>query len=199
MNPRTLLIPVVLAAACATAPVSTSRTSGSAVAGPGDYFPLAVGNEWVWDDVSPQLPDGGRRSARTVRIVSKTDDGYFRDNERTDLRADGECVRDRLRRLLCRPLTTGNGWKSVVSASSTERYEIVAVGERVEVPAGRYDRCIRVRAHNRAGPTSEHVMELTYAPGVGPVRLETWAIVDGVAAPQIRAVLRSFRQPPPSR
>jgi len=199
MNPRMLLIPAVLAAACATAPVATSRASGSAAGGPGDYFPLAVGNEWVWDDVSPQLPEGGRRSARTVRIVSKTDDGYFRDNERTDLRADGECVRDRLRRLLCKPLTTGNAWKSVVSASSTERYEIVAVGERVEVPAGRYDGCVRVRAHNRAGPTSEHVMELTYAPGVGPIRLETWAIVDGVAAPQIRAVLRSFRQPPPSR
>jgi hypothetical protein len=128
-----------------------------------------------------------------VRIVSKTDDGYFRDNERTDLRADGECVRDRVRRLLCKPLAAGSGWKSVVSVSSTERYEVVGVGERVEVPAGRYEGCVRVRAHNRAGPTSEHVMELTYAPGVGPVRLETWAIVDGVAAPQVKAVLRSFR------
>jgi hypothetical protein len=36
-------------------------------------------------------------------------------------------------------------------------------------------------------------MEMTFAPGVGPVRLETWALVDGVAAPQVRAVLRSFR------
>jgi hypothetical protein len=199
MNPRMLLIPVLLAAACASSPVAATKATGSIGGGPSDYFPLAVGNEWVWDDVSPQLPDGGRRSARTVRIVSKTDDGYFRDSERTDLRADGECVRDRLRRLLCKPLVKGSGWKSVVSVSSTERYEIVGVGERVEVPAGRYDGCVRVRAHNRAGPTSEHVMELTYAPGVGPIRLETWAIVDGVAAPQIRAVLRSFRQSPPSR
>jgi hypothetical protein len=188
-----LLLPAALAAACASAPLAPARTPASAGNAPGDFFPLAVGNEWVWDDVSPQLPAGGRQAARTVRIVSKTDDGFFRDNERTDLRADGECVRDRVRRLLCKPLVAGSGWKSVVSVSSTERYEVVGVGERVEVPAGRYDGCVRVRAHNRAGPTSEHVMELTYAPGVGPVRLETWAIVDGVAAPQVRAVLRSFR------
>jgi hypothetical protein len=197
MNARTLPLLAALAAACSAAPVAPTKPAGPAPGGAADYFPLAVGNEWVWDDVSPQLPGGGRQAARTVRIVSKTEDGYFRDSERTDLRADGECVRDRIRRLLCKPLTVGSAWKSVVSVSSTERYEIVGVGERVEVPAGRYDGCVRVRAHNRAGTSSEHVMELTYAPGVGPVRLETWAIVDGVAAPQVRAVLRSFRKGTP--
>jgi hypothetical protein len=196
MTLRTLLLPVALAAACASSSAIPSKPSavGGGAAG---FFPLAVGNEWVWDDVSPQLPSGGRPSARTVRIVERTADGYFRDNERTELRADGECVRDRLRRLLCAPIAVGNGWKSVVSVSSTERYEIVGVGERVDVPAGRFDGCIRVRAHNRAGASSEHVMELTYAPGVGPVRLETWAVVGGVAAPQIRAILRSFRKGAP--
>jgi len=196
MNLRTLLLPLVVAAGCATAPSASSK-AGPAGSRAADYFPLAVGNEWVWDDVSPQLPAGGRPSARTVKILERTADGYFRDNERTELRADGECVRDRLRRLLCAPLTAGTAWKSVVSVSSTERYEIVGVGERIDVPAGRFDGCVRVRAHNRAGAGSEHVMELTYAPGVGPVRLETWAVVDGVAAPQIRAVLRSFRKVAP--
>lgn len=195
MTARTLLlIPLALATACASRPIAPAQPAAGA---PADFFPLAVGNEWVWDDVSPQLAGGGRPSARTVRMVARTADGFFRDNERTELRADGECVRDRLRRLLCAPLALGTAWKSVVSPSSTERYEIVAVGERVEVPAGRYDGCVRVRAHNRAGANSEHVMELTYAPGVGPVRLETWAIVDGVAAPQVRAVLRSFRKAVP--
>jgi hypothetical protein len=194
MMKRTLLLPVALAAACAAAPVSESRNVAGS--GPADFFPLAVGNEWVWDDVSPQLPAGGRPSARTVRIVERTADGFYRDNERTDLRADGECVRDRLRRLLCAPLAVGSSWKSVVSVSSTERFEIVGVGETVETPAGRFAGCVRVRGHNRAGPTTEHVVELTYAPAVGPVRLETWALVDGAAAPQVRAVLRSFRKGP---
>lgn len=196
MNSRTLLLPVALLAACAGAPAAPSKPV-AAGGGAADYFPLAVGNEWIWDDVSPQLPAGGRKSARTVRIVERTSDGYFRDNERTELRADGECVRDRLRRLLCAPVQAGASWRSVVSVSSTERYEIVGVGEHVEVPAGRFDGCVRVRAHNRAGATSENVMELTYAPGVGPVRLETWAVVGGVASPQIRAVLRSFRKAGP--
>jgi hypothetical protein len=197
MKARTLLLPIVLAAACSTAPVASSKPAASS--GPANYFPLAVGNEWIWDDVSPQLPAGGRQAARTVRIVARTADGFFRDSERTELRADGECVRDRIRRLLCAPLAVGTGWKSVVSVSSTERYEIVGVGERVEVPAGRYEGCVRVRAHNRAGASTEHVMEMTYAPGVGPVRLETWALVDGVAAPQVRAVLRAFRKSEPSK
>lgn len=193
MTLRTLLFPVALLAACAsTAPAAPSKASAGR--GPADFFPLDVGSEWIWDDVSPQLPGGGRASARTVRIVERTADGFFRDSERTELRADAECVRDRVRRLLCAPLAVGTGWKSVVSVSSTERFEIVGVGETVDVPAGRFGGCVRVRAHNRAGATSEHVMELTYAPGVGPVRLETWAIVDGVAAPQVRAVLRSFRR-----
>ena len=194
---RTLLAglaALLVAAGCASSPAPGAPAR---IAGPApelaELFPLAVGNEWTWDDLSPQLPPGGRRSARTVRVVSRTQDGFFRDSEGTELRVDGECVRDRVRRLLCRPLAAGGAWKSVVSVSSTERYEIVAVGERVEVPAGRFDRCVRVRANNRAGASSEHVLELTYAPGVGPVRLETWAIVDGVAVPQIRAVLRSFR------
>jgi hypothetical protein len=192
MKIPTLLLPLALAAACSAAP--TVAPPGPVSGSVADYFPLAVGNEWIWDDVSPQLPGAGRPAARTVRIVERTADGWFRDSERTELRADGECVRDRLRRLLCGPLTAGTAWKSVVSVSSTERYEIVAAGERVEVPAGRWDGCVRVRAHNRAGSGTEHVLELTYAPGVGPVKLETWAIVDGVAAPQIRAVLRSFRK-----
>ncbi len=196
MNARTLLLLAALLGACRTAPSTPPAQAPAPRGGPGDYFPLALGNVWVWDDVSPQLPVGGRQSARTVRIVAKTPDGFFRDNEGTDLRADGECVRDRVRRLLCRPLAAGGGWRSVVSVSSTERYEIVGVGEHVQVPAGTYEGCIRVRAHNRAGPNSEHVMELTYAPGVGPVRLETGASVDGVAAPQIRAVLREFRPGP---
>src|SRR5512138_3467094 len=150
MTFRTLLLPVALAAACASSSAVPSKPANAGADAAG-FFPLAVGNEWVWDDVSPQLPPGGRPSARTVRIVERTADGFFRDNERTELRADGECVRDRLRRLLCAPLVVGTGWKSVVSVSSTERFEIVGAGERVETPAGRFDGCVRVRGHNRAG------------------------------------------------
>jgi len=161
--------------------------------GPGDYFPLAVGNEWVYLDQSPALPASGRGVRRTVRILERTADGFFRDSERGELRVDGACVRDRLRRLLCQPFTQGATWSSVVSVSSTERYEIAATDESVETPAGRFDRCVRVRAHNRATADTDHVLEITYAPRVGPVRIETYVVVGGRITPQVKALLESFR------
>src|SRR5512142_2153942 len=161
--------------------------------GPGEYFPLAVGNEWVYVDQSPSLPAGKRGIPRTVRIQTRTADGFFRDNERGELRVDGNCVRDRKRRLLCQPFERGATWSSVVSISSTERYEIAASDETVETPAGRFERCVRVRAHNRATRSTDHVLEITYAPRVGPVRIETYVVVDGKITPQVRAVLQSYK------
>jgi hypothetical protein len=188
MRARTLLPIAALAAACARAPQAPPRAGE-----PGDFFPLAVGNEWVYRDDSPSLPPERRGDTRTVRILERTKDGYYRDSERGELRADHDCLRDRSRRLLCAPIAAGRTWSSVVSVSSTERYEIAAVGEVVATPAGRFERCVRVRAHNRATPTTDLVNEITYAPGVGPVRIETFVVVDGKVTPQVRALLQSYR------
>src|SRR5512138_3253759 len=169
MTIRSLLPAVAaaaLSAACAGAPAAPARAAGVA---PGDYFPLAIGNEWVYRDESPALPPERRGATRTVRILERTPDGYFRDNERGELRADRDCLHDRARRLLCAPMTPGQSWSSVVSVSSTERYEIAAVDEAVATPAGSFARCVKVRAHNRASASTDHVLEITYAPGVGPV------------------------------
>jgi hypothetical protein len=188
MTLRTLLPLAALAAACARAPAAPPR-----VAATSEYFPLAVGNEWVYVDESPALPPDRQGTLRTVRILERTADGYYRDNDRGELRWDPECLRDRSRRLLCGPIAPGASWSSVVSVSSTERYEIAAVDEVVATPAGRFERCVKVRAHNRASASTDHVLEITYAPGVGPVRLETFVVVDGVVTPQVRAVLSKFR------
>jgi hypothetical protein len=190
MNVRTLLPLAALAAACAGAPRPPAATV-SAARTPADFHPLAVGNEWTYRDESPGLGQPG--APRTVRILERTEDGYFRDSDRGELRADADCLHDRSRRLLCAPIAKGNSWTSVVSVSSTEKYEIAAVGETVETPAGRFEGCVRVRAHNRAGPGAELVLEITYAPGVGPVRIETFALVRGEAVPQLRAVLERIK------
>lgn len=187
MRSTTVLLLAALAA-CAHAPASPARASA-----PAGYFPLAVGNEWVYRDESPALPPGRRGGTRTVRIVDRTKDGYYRDNERGELRADTDCLHDRARQLLCAPIAAGTSWVSVVSVSSTERYEIAAVGETVATPAGRFQDCVKVRAHNRAAATTDLVNEITYAPGVGPVRIETFAVVEGKVTPQFRALLQSYR------
>jgi len=188
---RTAFLPLALAAACAHAPAPASRPAGPAAVA--DYFPLAIGNEWVYREESPALPPERRGQARTVRIVERTRDGYFKDSERGELKAEGDCLRDRSRRLLCGPIAAGTTWASVVSVSSTERYEIAAVGEAVATPAGRFDNCVKVRAHNRAAATTDLVNEITYAPGVGPVRIETFVVVEGKVTPQFRALLQSYR------
>ncbi len=189
MRLRTLLPPLAaLAAACARAPATPpiART-------PADYYPLAVGNEWVYRDASPALPAERQGATRAVRILERTKDGYFRDSAGAEFRADPDCLHDRVRRLLCAPLEPGKTWSSVVSVSSTERYEIVAVGERVETPAGAFEGCVRVRARNRASPANELVNELTFAPGVGLVRIETSAVVGGKVSPQARFLLERYR------
>ncbi len=178
-----------LALACAHAQAPAPRRASA----PADFFPLEVGNEWTYLDESPALPADRRGSMRTVKILDRDAEGYFRDNERGELRADADCLHDRVRRLLCAPIERGKTWASVVSVSSTERYEIAAVGEKVATPAGTFEGCVRVRAHNRAGPATDYVNEITYAPGVGPVRIETFAVVKGAATPQIRALLEAYR------
>src|SRR5512138_72099 len=189
MNVRTLLPLAALATACAHAPAAPPARTRA----PADFLPLAIGNEWVYRDESPAVPVEARGRTRTVRILERTRDGYFKDSEGTELRADPDCVHDRGRRLLCAPFEAGKTWASVVSVSSTERYEIVAVGEKVATPAGTFDGCVRVRARNRASAAEELVNELTFAPGVGIVRVETAAVVGGKVTPQVRAVLERYK------
>jgi hypothetical protein len=184
----TLLLAAALAAGCASAPSAPAAAAGPRAA-PADFFPLAVGNTWTFLDRSPQQAAPVRR---TVRIVSRDAEGYFVDDQRGALRADADCLHDRARRLLCQPFTVGATWSSVVSASATERYEIAAVGEKVRVAAGTFSGCVRVRSRIH-GARVDEVAELTYAPGVGPVRLETFVVVNGVAAPQVRGELESYR------
>jgi hypothetical protein len=188
MRPIPFVAAAALAAGCAHAPSSAARASS-----PADFFPLAVGNSWTYLDQSPALPPGTASARRTVRILERTADGFYRDSERGELRAGPDCVRDRMRQLLCAPLEVGHRWTSTVSITSTERYEIAAVGETVTTPAGTFRGCLRVRALNRAQVGTDHVLEITYAPGVGPVRIETFALLDGKATPQVRAVLASFQ------
>ncbi len=188
---RTLaLLVAALAAGCGhAAPAPTSAPQGAALVA--ELFPLAVGNEWTWVDRSPSLPQG-RAPERTVRILALGADGFYRDSDRGELRVEGGCLRDRARRLLCAPIETGRSWVSVTGVSSTERYEIVGANEQVETPAGRFSGCVRVRALQRAGPDADNVLELTYAPGVGPVRIETYAVVAGKISLQVRAELKSY-------
>jgi hypothetical protein len=182
-----ILAPPLVLLACAGAPPAPPAGAAHGPT-PADYFPLAVGNSWTFLDRSPQHREPIRR---TVRIVGRDAAGYFVDDAKGALRADRDCLHDRSRRILCAPMQAGTAWSSVVGPSATEHYEIAATGETVTVPAGSFQRCVRVRSRVRAGEV-EAVAELTYAPGVGPIRLETFAVVKGTAVPQVHGELESY-------
>lgn len=186
-----LLAATAVACAHATPPAGTAAAPAP-VADPTTFFPLAVGNEWTWIDLSPQS-GGGAPKRRTVRITGRDAEGYYVDSEKGALRSSRGCIQDRSRRLLCAPFESGRTWTSIVSETSTERYQITATGVTAKVPAGTFEGCLIVQARNRAGSDAEIVLETTYAPGVGPVRIETFAQVGERRVPQVKAELASHR------
>lgn len=196
------LIAAAALAACAHAPADgpgavvpvagRPPAASTAPAPPTEYFPLAVGNSWTWVDRSPSGAPGSA-PRRTVTIVSRDAEGYYLDDAKGALRVSQGCIQDRVRSLLCTPATLDRTWVSVLSETSTERYRITATGVTAQTPAGTFEGCIVVQARTRAGDGAEIVLETTYAPGVGPVRIETFAEVGGKRIPQVRAELAAYR------
>ncbi len=193
-----LLLCAALAACSHASPDAVVRPAPAPDQDPTHFFPLAVGNQWTWTDSSPQVGAGAPKQ-RTVRIVSRDADGYYVDDARGALKVAHGCIQDRVRRILCTPFEVDRSWISIVSETSTERYQIAATGLDAVVPAGRFEGCILVRASNRAGDGAEVILETTYAPGVGPVRIETYALLDGRKVPQVKAELASHRTERSSR
>jgi len=153
----------------------------------GDYYPLAVGNRWTY------RVNG--REDKTVDVeILKEEEGYFHDNQGGQLTVDGFGVRDRKRYLLRGPLSDGNSWTNVVSVSSTERYRILQAGVPCEAPAGAFAHCVRVEARNRVDASTTLINALTFAEGVGLVRIEVSAEkANGERLPQTWLELASFK------
>jgi len=152
-----------------------------------DYYPLAVGNRWTY------RVNG--RVDKTVDVeILKEEDGYFHDNQGGQLAVDGFGVRDRKRYLLRGPLSDGHSWTNVVSVSSTERYRILQAGVPCEAPAGAFAHCVRVEARNRVDAETTLINALTFAAGVGLVRIEVSAEkANGERLPQTWLELTSFK------
>lgn len=143
------------------------------------YYPLAVGNRWTY------RLNGKSDKQVTVEILGQ-ENGYFTDNQNGRLAVDAYGLRDDKRYLLRGPLEEGHTWTNVVSVSSTERYRIVGVGVTCQAPAGTFQGCVRVEGRNRMDANTSLVNTMTFAPGVGIVRLDIVAeSKDGQRVPQV--------------
>ena len=189
MNCRGLLWVACLASACAARAPAVRAPVGSAE----DYYPLAVGNHWTYT-----VNFLGDRSERRVEIVAERD-GYYVDNEGGQLTVDAWGVRDQKRYLLREPIRTGASWSNVVSASSVEHYRVTSVGDACRVPAGSFDRCVKVESRNRMDEQRTLVNQLTFAPSVGIVRIEVSLESGGKRVSQSALELKEFAVRPRPR
>jgi len=151
------------------------------------YYPLAVGNRWVYD-----VAVLGEHTEQVVEI-QKTADGYFVDGQGNQLAIDAFGVRDPKRYLLREPLEEGREWTNVVSVSSVEHYRILEAHGACDAPAGKFERCIKVQSRNRVDGKTTLVNDVTFAPGVGIVRLDVTAETSGKQIPQTHLELKSYR------
>ena len=158
------------------------------------YYPLAVGNRWTY------RVNGRDDKPVTVEIL-KEEDGYFRDNQGGQLAVDDFGVRDRKRYLLRGPLSEGSQWTNVVSVSSTERYRILQADVPCQTQAGAFASCVRVEASNRVDAETTLINALTFARGVGLVRLELSVAKSstGERVPQTSLELASYKLQGPGR
>lgn len=176
-----------LLTACAHAPEQTTASEPSLQLRASDFYPLAVGNRWIYEEGG-----GGRLRQRTIEIREERE-GYFVDDAGGALRHDEHGLRDPDRYLLRSPVEKGVKWHAVLSLDVTEYYEVIEAGRSCSVPAGTFARCVRVRGSQRIDERRVLATEWTYAEGVGLVSIRT-VVEAGDVAPvvQFAAQLLSF-------
>jgi len=157
------------------------------------YFPLAVGNHWTYEAMYL-----GERSTRRVELVAFRDGSYV-DHDGRALRVDSEGVRDQVRYLLREPLRVDATWTSVVAPGSAEHYRVLSVRTPCEAPAGRFPDCVQVESRTTADPANPNrvlVNRVTFAAGVGIVRVQTVLEEGSKSAPTAELLLTSFEVAP---
>lgn len=175
---------------CASTPKTAAQTEPAAVddahlTPPAHYYPLEVGNRWSYRIV------GSASGLQTVELVGRQQ-GAFVDQGGGQLTLDEEGIHDGSRYLIKAPVRTGTRWSNVISATATEHYRIVSALAPCEVPAGRFDDCAVVEARQRVddGVTLSNTM--TFARGVGLVRVQVAAQTPRGEIPQSELVLEDY-------
>ena len=185
---RTLLCLALAAAACTTATRTTTPSQPEITAA--DFYPLRVGVTWSYE-----VKLLGETRMIDVSTLRKNADGFIEDSTGAQFLADGFGIRDQKRYLLRNPIATGTKWTNVVSVSSVEAYEIIGSNQPCEAPAGKWDGCVVVESRNRVEEGTTLVNEMTFAPGVGIVRLSTVLESNGKQIPQSTLALVKFTPP----
>ena len=160
------------------------------------YFPLAVGNRWSY-----QATGLGSDATEQVEIRG-IKDGQYEDNRGRLLWVTADGLRDQSRYLLRAPVEAGRVWTVKLTPASVERWQITSVGKRCSAPAGQFEDCVEVESRTAAASGAELVDRITFAAGVGIVRVRTFLVRQGKETPQTELKLVSYQvapqRPPPA-
>jgi len=159
-----------------------------------DYYPLRTGTCWSYTTSF----QGQKQPDLNVCLI-RDEQGTFIDDRSppSRLRQDDQGLRDgSIRYLLKEPLEVGNKWMSVIDVRTVEKYEIVDTASKVSVPAGTYDHCVVVRMEVRIDATRALINHMSFAPGVGIVRIDIQLQNGAQFIPQSRFDLQSFTRGP---
>ena len=185
---RILLLCALAFASCTAASKTTAPSKAEPTAG--DFYPLAIGTTWSYE-----VKLLGATRMIDVTTLRKNSDGFVEDSTGAQFLIDGFGVRDQKRYLLRNPIAAGTRWTNVVSVSSVEAYEITAANQPCDAPAGNWEGCVVVQSRNRVEEGITLVNEMTFAPGVGIVRLSTVLESNGKLIPQSTLALMQFKPP----
>jgi hypothetical protein len=173
-----------------SAPAAPSAPVVSAATNPARYFPLAVGNHWTY-----RATDGDASAVEDVRIQG-VHDGQYSDSRGRLLWVTSDGLRDQSRVILRAPVEVGRSWSVVLGPDSVEHWRIDSVGQPCTAPAGHFQDCVEVESRISPATGVELVNRITFAAGVGMVRIRTTLVRNGVETPQTELLLTAFEVAP---
>jgi len=162
----------------------------------GRYFPLAVGNRWSYR--------AGAEGSSAVEVVEirSVKDGQYSDSRGRLLWVSPDGLRDQSRVILRAPVEAGRSWTVVLGPDSVEHWRINSVGLPCSAPAGQFPDCVEVESRVAPAEGVQLLNRITFAAGVGMVRIKTTLVRNGVETPQTELLLTAYEvaplRPPPA-
>jgi hypothetical protein len=169
---------------------------GVAETKPENYFPLAVGNRWVYQSSEGTEAEPVLESWEVIRQEGNSfivgvqkpfitggdlEEQFALGSEGVQRRLPSSTTPESQFQLILKlPPAIGVTWQG-----ADGRYTITAVGDNVTVPAGTFPNCVEVTRFHKETKVTEIS---TYAPGVGMIqREETFPVISGFGDFETRA------------
>ena len=154
------------------------------------YYPLAVGNRWVYRTT---YHDTGEVKIHEDKIVHRFENSYQLSSGVHIVHIRNNSFMDPSGVILTYPIEEGYSWKL-----SGKKARYTSVDKTVVVPAGTFHHCLEVLIEERRDGAL-FFGTIDYAPNVGPVRMEYVKIEGGERTPLFTSELISYEVKPEAK